>query len=184
MAQKTTYTKAQETKADRIAKAERTKEKARIEKAGRLASLNTVVDAEVLEVAAEIVAERKANGAPVDTVKLEAIAKARVADREDDKALYEKKMARRTQLIRNFYNFSKSAENAFLEFAELSADMAAVCKRLNKPNPIRTSVMGVSDGTGVIVDPIRHTEEVWRKFIMLYRTQSEQIDMDTWERLP
>lgn len=184
MAQKTTYSKPIETEADRIAKAERAKEKARIAETERLASLKAVVDAEVLNVAAEIVAERGKNGPPVDTVKLEAQAEARLAQHLEDEALYDAILEERDAALANYYRFAKAATTSVFKFVELSSDIAPVCRRLNKANPIRASVMGVSDGTGVITDPIRHTDEVWQKFIKLYRVESGQIDMDTWERLP
>ena len=184
MGQKTTYSVPRETEADRIAAKERAKEKARMARAAELASMETVVHAEVLKVAAEIVAERDSNGAPIDTAKLEARAEAKRVQRAEDEALYEHKIARREQLVRNFYSFAKSATNAYLEFVELSADLAPLCKRLGKSNPVRTSVMGISDGTGIITDPVRHTDEVWKKFIRLYRVESGQIDLEKWERLP
>ena len=186
MSQKSTYSKAKETEYDRRTKKERAKEKARMAETDRRDTLTAVAKEEVDRIVAETVAEsmKGTNGAPPDTAKLAEESEARLAQRGVDLSVYEEKMARANQLIKNFYSFSKSATKAFLEFAELTNDMAPIARRLQKPNPIRSSVMGVTDGTGIIQDHLAHTDAVWTKFMQLYRAESGVIDRDTWERLP
>jgi len=183
MAQKSTYSTPRETEADRIATAERAKERKRVEDFEQRQALEAAADAEVKKVAVEVMRTRE-DGRTVDVEVLEEASEERLAQRLEDEELYETLLAQAERKLETFYARAKTANNAALSFVELSDEMRVVCNRLGKPNAIRASVMGVADGTGVITDPIRHTDEIWARFVKLYRAESGIIDMDVWERLP
>ncbi len=184
MAQKTTFSQPRETKADRIAARERAKEDARIARAAEQASLQAVADEETRQVAADIVRERmeKRNGAPVDTEALAEQAEERLAQRGADEARLEALMKEHERGIKTFYTGMKMALGSALKDQDRSLEAGRIAARLGRANPIRTTVMQLGDGLGVVQDNVRFVDEVCAKFAELYRKNSGQIDRSYFER--
>ena len=183
MGQKTTYGVPRETEADRIAAAERAKEKARIEKAELDASLEAVADEEIRKRVVEEVRKReeKRNGEPVEAVKLATETASILAQRGADKTRLEKLMKEHKRGKQTVYTGMKMAVGALLKDMERSVEAGRIASRLGMTNPIRSSVMGVGDGTGVIQDKMTFVKKFLDKFAQMYRENGGEIDAGYFE---
>lgn len=169
MAQIKTYGSGIKTEAQKIAEAERKKEKRQKEDAERRVSLDAATSADIQKEAAKIVLEKARTTAPPDPAVLEKHAEEKKAQREADEALYEEIMLECDKARKNYYRFATAANNAALKFSPLSQEMSRVCSRLGRTNPITDGVMHVGEPTGVIMDDVRHTEAVWAMFTKRFR---------------
>ena len=166
MSQIKTHGTGIKSEAQKIADAERKKERGQKEEAERRASLAAVADADIQKEAAKIVLEKEKNRVPPDTTKHEEEKKEqRVADTE-----------RLTQLIadhikgkRTFYTGMKMAFGAALKDMERSQETARLAVRLGVTNPITSGVMGVGQASGVIRDKVRFVEAICKRFAIRYR---------------
>jgi len=184
MAQKTTFSVARETEADRIAARERAKEDARIARTEEMETLQAIADEEIKRTAAEIVRERmeKRNGASIDTAALAEQAEERLAQREADEARLEALVKEHDKGIKTFYVGMRMAFGSAMKDQDRSLEAGRIAGRLGRGNPIRTTVMQLGDGMGVVQDNVRFVDEVCAKFAELYRKNSGQIDRDYMER--
>ena len=183
MGQKTTYSVPRETEADRIAKAERDKEKARIAEAELRETLTAAVVAEERRKTAEIVREQmeKRNGEPINAAKLTTETSANLAQMGVDEARLEELMNLHKKVPKTFFSGMKMALGAALKDMEYAMEAGRIASRLGKSNPIQAGVMGVSDGTGIIQDKVRFVEEILSTFTENYRKSGGQIGREYME---
>ena len=184
MAQKTTYGVPRETKADRIAKAERAKEKARMDKAELDASLEAVAAEEIRKEVVERVRkqeEKRRNGEPIEAAKLATETAAAIAQRGADKSRLDKLMKEHKRGKQTIYTGMKMAIGALLKDMERALEAGRIANRLGIPNPLRSSVMGIGDGTGVIQDKVAFVEKFLSTFAQLYRKTGGEINAGYFE---
>ena len=169
MSQIKTHGTGIKSEAQKIADAERKKERDQKEEAERRESLAAVVDADIQKEAAEIVLEREKKSVPIDTAKV-------MAHEEEKKAQRVADTERLTQLIadhikgkRTFYTGMKMAFGAALKDRERSQETARIAIRLGVTNPITSGVMGVGQASGVIQDKVKFVEAVCKRFAIRYR---------------
>ena len=177
MAQKTTYSQPRETEADRIAKAERAKEKARMAKTEQMETLAAAVDAEMKREIAEKVQKQieKRDGAPINTVKLTSERAAKLAQQGVDRARLDELVELHDRVGDTFLRGMKMALGAALKDMEYAMEAGRIASRSGESNPIRAGVMGVSDGTGVIQDKMRFVAEILKTFAERYQKSGGQI---------
>ena len=183
MGQKTTYTKPRETEANRIAKAERAKEKARMAETERRETLAAAVDIEMKRQTAETVREQmeKRNGEPINAAKLATEASAKLAQQGVDRARLDELAELHEKVSKTFFGGMKMALGAALKDMGYAMEAGQIASRSGRSNPIRSGVMGVSDGTGVIQDKMRFVDEILLTFAERYRKSGGQIGREYME---
>ena len=180
MAQITTYGSGKKSKAQEIADAERAKEQRQKEEADRRESLAILADADIKQVAANIVLEKEKTRVPPAQAILGAHAEAKKAQRDADKALLEELVKDHKKGKSTFYRGMKMAIGAALKDMKRSQETARVASRLGVTNPITSGVMGVGESSGVIQDRVRFVEAICKKFALRYRATGH-ISEDDFE---
>ena len=169
MAQIKTYGPDKKTEAQKIADAERKKEREQKEEFDRRESLAAVADADIKKTAAEIVLEKEKNMVRPDQAISIAHAEAKKAQREEDEARLGELMEAHKKGKRTFYTGMKMALGAAMKDMERSQETARIASRLGVSNPITAGVMGVGEASGVIQDKVRFVEAVCKRFAVRYR---------------
>lgn len=169
MPQITTYSRGKKGEAQKIADAERKKEKRQKEDAERRASLAAAADADIQKVAADIVLEKEKNIAPPDMSKVQAHEAEKKAQREVDMERLAELVAEHKKGKKTFYTGMKMAFGAALKDRERSVEAGRIAVRLGVSHPITSSVMGIGQASGVIQDKVKFVEAVCERFPKRYR---------------
>ena len=168
MTQVKTYGTGRKTEAQKIADAERKKEKAQIKERERQETLQAAADADIQKAAAEIVLARE-EGRSVDAAKLGTEVQTSLDERAADRERLDELMEESDKGKAMFYRFMKSAINVALRDMDRSQEVARLAVRLGVSNPLTAGVMGVGQASGVIQDKVRFVEAILKRFAKRYR---------------
>ena len=169
MAQIKTYGSGKKTKAQEQWDEERSKEKKQKEAADLQATLAAVADADIRNVAANIVLEKEKNLVPPDVDILRKHEEEKQEQRSADRKRLEILFKAHQRDKRTFYTGMKMAFGAAMKDMKRSQETARLASRLGMSNPITSGVMGIGTSSGVIQDRVRYVEAICKRFAVRYR---------------
>ena len=175
--QKTTFSQALPTEADRIAQKERSRERARLLDAERQAALKVAGMAELERAAVALALEKEKEraSAPVDTEAAEAEAAAHMAQRAEGEARLEELSKAHARAISLFYSRMQKLLDGLNEDRDTITEARGIAARLGVSNPAAASVMQIGESAGLNLSKAAFAQAVFEKFMEHYAKNSAQV---------
>ncbi len=181
MAQITTYSKPPETEADRIAAAERAKERGHTTDAGRREALLATGKGLLDEAAIELALEAERNIVPPDPEIAAAAARKERAQRKKDEARFAELVSEWKKNRNRQYAGLEMMFGAVFADMELSTEAAQLSAKLGMNNPLeRGTMMHIADSTGIPQDKMHLVTRICDKIVKRYK-ESKAFDRSYFE---